>query len=130
MTEAGLPHVIQGEGNDDFLDFRDRCELAGVKVPIIAGIMPVTSTKGMERMADTEMLVKRRGCGAGRATLDIFKKCRKFAATEIRLLKAFAICYCFKLARYFNKNVGCTKNKGIIIRYDIYEPLSYWYATV
>ena len=38
--------------NDDFHDFRDRCELAGIHVPIIAGIMPVTSTKGMERMAD------------------------------------------------------------------------------
>jgi len=38
--------------NDDFHDFRDRCALAGIRVPIIAGIMPVTSTKGMERMAD------------------------------------------------------------------------------
>lgn len=38
--------------NDDFHDFRDRCALAGINVPIIAGIMPVTSTKGMERMAD------------------------------------------------------------------------------
>lgn len=38
--------------NDDFHDFRDRCDLAGIDVPIIAGIMPVTSTKGMERMAD------------------------------------------------------------------------------
>jgi methylenetetrahydrofolate reductase (NADPH) len=38
--------------NDDFHDFRDRCELSGIRVPIIAGIMPVTSTKGMERMAD------------------------------------------------------------------------------
>ncbi|MBP83213.1 MAG: methylenetetrahydrofolate reductase [NAD(P)H] [Verrucomicrobiales bacterium] len=38
--------------NDDFHDFRDRCELAGIQIPIIAGIMPVTSTKGMERMAD------------------------------------------------------------------------------
>jgi methylenetetrahydrofolate reductase (NADPH) len=38
--------------NNDFHDFRDRCELAGIHIPIIAGIMPVTSTKGMERMAD------------------------------------------------------------------------------
>jgi len=38
--------------NDDFHDFRDRCELAGIEVPIVAGIMPVTSTKGMARMAD------------------------------------------------------------------------------
>jgi methylenetetrahydrofolate reductase (NADPH) len=38
--------------NDDFHDFRDRCLLAGIDIPIIAGIMPVTTTKGMERMAD------------------------------------------------------------------------------
>ncbi|MFP4144141.1 MAG: methylenetetrahydrofolate reductase [NAD(P)H] [Phycisphaeraceae bacterium] len=38
--------------NHDFYDFRERCELAGIDVPIIAGIMPVTSTKGLGRMAD------------------------------------------------------------------------------
>jgi len=38
--------------NHDFLDFRDRCRLAGIKVPIIAGLMPVTSLQGMRRMAE------------------------------------------------------------------------------
>lgn len=38
--------------NHDFLDFRDRCVLAGIDVPIIAGIMPVTSLSGMRRMAE------------------------------------------------------------------------------
>ncbi|HVR87454.1 MAG TPA: methylenetetrahydrofolate reductase [NAD(P)H] [Planctomycetota bacterium] len=38
--------------NRDFYDFRDRCDLAGIKVPILAGIMPITSEKGMKRMAD------------------------------------------------------------------------------
>lgn len=38
--------------NRDFYDFRDRCELAGIRVPIIAGIMPVTSASGMKRMAE------------------------------------------------------------------------------
>jgi len=38
--------------NRDFFDFRDRCVLAGIKVPIIAGIMPVGSASGMRRMAD------------------------------------------------------------------------------
>ena len=37
--------------NRDFYDFRERCELAGIKVPIIAGIMPVTSLSGMKRIA-------------------------------------------------------------------------------
>lgn len=38
--------------NHDFYDFRERCELAGINVPIIAGIMPITSAKGMKRMAE------------------------------------------------------------------------------
>lgn len=38
--------------NHDFYDFRDRCRLAGIKVPIIAGIMPITSASGMKRMAE------------------------------------------------------------------------------
>jgi len=38
--------------NHDFFDFRERCRLAGIQVPIIAGIMPVTSLSGMKRMAE------------------------------------------------------------------------------
>ncbi len=38
--------------NRDFFDFRERCALAGISVPIIAGIMPVTSVSGMNRMAE------------------------------------------------------------------------------
>ncbi len=38
--------------NHDFYDFRDRCELAGIRVPILAGIMPITSLAGMQRMAE------------------------------------------------------------------------------
>ena len=38
--------------NRDFLDFRERCEIAGIRVPIIAGIMPITSLAGMQRMAE------------------------------------------------------------------------------
>jgi methylenetetrahydrofolate reductase (NADPH) len=38
--------------NHDFFDFRDRCRLAGITVPIIAGIMPITSAGGMRRMAE------------------------------------------------------------------------------
>jgi methylenetetrahydrofolate reductase (NADPH) len=53
-VDAGADYIVTQLFfcNDDFHDFRDRCELAGIRVPIIAGIMPVTSTKGMERMAD------------------------------------------------------------------------------
>ena len=38
--------------NRDFFDFRERCELAGIKVPILAGIMPVAGKAGLIRMAE------------------------------------------------------------------------------
>jgi methylenetetrahydrofolate reductase (NADPH) len=38
--------------NRDFFDFCERCELAGITVPILAGIMPVTSRKSVQRMAE------------------------------------------------------------------------------
>jgi methylenetetrahydrofolate reductase (NADPH) len=38
--------------NRDFYDFRERCELAGIRVPILAGIMPITTKRGMIRMAE------------------------------------------------------------------------------
>ncbi len=38
--------------NNDFLDFRERCELAGIRVPILAGIMPITSSKSLSRTAE------------------------------------------------------------------------------
>jgi methylenetetrahydrofolate reductase (NADPH) len=44
--------------NRDFYDFRERCELAGIKVPIVAGIMPVTSQGGMTRMAELALGAK------------------------------------------------------------------------
>jgi methylenetetrahydrofolate reductase (NADPH) len=37
--------------NRDLYDFRERCELTGIRVPILAGIMPITSLGGMKRMA-------------------------------------------------------------------------------
>jgi methylenetetrahydrofolate reductase (NADPH) len=38
--------------NRDFYDFRERCDLAGIRVPIIAGVMPITSKAGMNIMAE------------------------------------------------------------------------------
>jgi methylenetetrahydrofolate reductase (NADPH) len=38
--------------NADLYDFRERCELAGIRVPIIAGLMPIGSISGMKRMAE------------------------------------------------------------------------------
>lgn len=37
--------------NDDFYRFRERCDRARIKVPVVAGIMPFTSVKQIQRMA-------------------------------------------------------------------------------
>lgn len=52
-VDAGADFIITQLffDNHDFFDFRERCVLAGINVPIIAGIMPVTSKEGMLRMA-------------------------------------------------------------------------------
>jgi methylenetetrahydrofolate reductase (NADPH) len=53
-VDAGADYVVTQLffDNRDFYDFRERCDLAGIKVPILAGIMPISSEKGMRRMAD------------------------------------------------------------------------------
>jgi methylenetetrahydrofolate reductase (NADPH) len=53
-VEAGADYICTQLffENRDFYDFRDRCELAGVTVPIVAGIMPITSKTGMIRMCE------------------------------------------------------------------------------
>ncbi len=53
-VEEGADYIVTQLffDNRDFYDFRDRCALAGIKLPILAGIMPVTSEKGMRRMAE------------------------------------------------------------------------------
>lgn len=38
--------------NRDFYDFRDRCAYARIGVPVVAGVMPITSRAGMQRMAE------------------------------------------------------------------------------
>jgi methylenetetrahydrofolate reductase (NADPH) len=53
-VDAGADYIITQLffDNRDFYDFRDRCELAGIKAPILAGLMPITSEKGLHRMAE------------------------------------------------------------------------------
>jgi methylenetetrahydrofolate reductase (NADPH) len=53
-VDAGADYIVTQLffDNRDFYDFRDRCDLAGIRAPILAGIMPVTSEKGLRRMAD------------------------------------------------------------------------------
>jgi methylenetetrahydrofolate reductase (NADPH) len=53
-VDAGADYIVTQLffDNRDFYDFCERCELAGIKVPIIAGIMPITTNEGMVRMAE------------------------------------------------------------------------------
>jgi methylenetetrahydrofolate reductase (NADPH) len=53
-VDAGADYIVTQLffDNRDFLDFKERCALAGIHIPIIAGIMPITSIRGLKRMAD------------------------------------------------------------------------------
>jgi len=53
-VDAGADYVCSQMffHNPAFYDWRERCELAGIKAPIIAGIMPIASIAGMNRMAE------------------------------------------------------------------------------
>ncbi len=53
-VDAGADYVCTQMFFDNrmFHDWCERCRLAGIKVPLVAGIMPITSAKTMERMAE------------------------------------------------------------------------------
>jgi methylenetetrahydrofolate reductase (NADPH) len=53
-VDAGVDYIVTQLffDNRDFFDFRERCALAGIHVPIIAGIMPITSMSGFKRIAE------------------------------------------------------------------------------
>jgi methylenetetrahydrofolate reductase (NADPH) len=89
----------------DFYDFRERCELAGIQAPIIAGIMPITSVGGMKRMAELAagaripagLLRALRDCGtseeaAKRAGIDwAARQCRDLLANQVRGLHFYTL---------------------------------------
>lgn len=51
-VDCGAEHLISQLffNNEDFYEFREKCRIAGINVPIEAGIMPVTSKSGIMRM--------------------------------------------------------------------------------
>ena len=54
-VRAGADHLITQLffDNDNFYEFREKAAIAGVEVPIEAGIMPVVNKKQIERMVTT-----------------------------------------------------------------------------
>ncbi|SHM83492.1 methylenetetrahydrofolate reductase [NAD(P)H] [Ruminococcus flavefaciens] len=61
-VDAGADHLITQLffDNDNFYEFREKAAIAGINVPIEAGIMPVVNKKQIERMVTT--------CGASLPT--------------------------------------------------------------
>lgn len=53
-VEAGADYIVTQLffDNSDYYDFAERCRIAGIDVPIIAGIMPISGRQNMARMAE------------------------------------------------------------------------------
>jgi methylenetetrahydrofolate reductase (NADPH) len=53
-VDAGADYVCTQMFFDNraFYDWRERCTLGGIRVPLVAGIMPITSIQTMRRMAE------------------------------------------------------------------------------
>ena len=53
-VDAGAEYIVTQLffDNRDFLDFCERCDLNEIHIPIIAGIMPITSISGFKRIAE------------------------------------------------------------------------------
>lgn len=52
--DAGADYIVTQLffDNRDYFDYVERCAMAGITVPIIPGIMPITTKKGMIRMSE------------------------------------------------------------------------------
>ncbi|MBV5303642.1 MAG: methylenetetrahydrofolate reductase [NAD(P)H] [Chlorobium sp.] len=53
-VDAGADYIVTQLffDNRDYFDFVERCQIAGITVPVIPGIMPISTKKGMIRMSE------------------------------------------------------------------------------
>ncbi len=53
-VDAGADYIVTQLffDNRDYFDFAERCQIAGITVPIIAGVMPINTKKGIIRMSE------------------------------------------------------------------------------
>src|SRR3954463_7034336 len=111
--------------NRDFYDFRDRCDLAGIKVPIVAGVMPITSKAGMERMAELALgarfpaaLLRALGrCADDAAVARVgvhwaTEQCRDLLDHQVRGIHFYTLNKS-DATRQIYKNLGVTDSRGL-----------------
>jgi methylenetetrahydrofolate reductase (NADPH) len=111
--------------NKDFYDFRDRCDMAGIKVPIIAGIMPVSTKAGLVRMAELALgchfpagllrAVNRCADDAGVAQVGIqwaTEQCRKLLDAGVRGVHFYTLNKS-DATREIYKNLGVKDSTGL-----------------
>ena len=53
-VDVGVDYIVTQLffDNRDYFDFVERCQIAGITIPVIPGIMPITTKKGMIRMSE------------------------------------------------------------------------------
>ncbi len=93
-VDAGADYVCTQVffDNNDFYHFRERCDLAGIRVPIVAGIVPIISKAGMVRMAELALgRASRRRCCEQSADVQMAGRWRASASTGKR--SNAAICW-------------------------------------
>ena len=112
--------------NHDFYDFRDRCELAGIRVPILAGIMPISSLPGMQRMAElalgthypAALLRAIRRCGEDPSAIRrvgthwATEQCRDLLDHQVRGIHFYTLNHSGATLEIF-KNLGAVDSSGL-----------------